>query len=150
MSMALQQAEKAGKIGEVPVGAVLVLSDGAEFVAHNASISNHDATAHAEIGVIQAACKATSNYRLSGSTLYVTLEPCAMCAGAMIHARISRVVFGASDPKTGAVESLYQILSDSRLNHQPEVSGQVMANACGSLLRDFFAARRAGKNEEKA
>jgi len=145
MNLALQQAEIAGRMGEVPVGSVLVLSDGTEFVAHNAPISSHDTTAHAEVRAIRAACKATGNYRLAGSTLYVTLEPCTMCAGAIIHARIGRVVYAATDPKTGAVESLYQILSDPRLNHQPEVLGGAQADACAALLKDFFAARRAKK-----
>jgi len=145
MNLALQQAEIAGKKGEVPVGAVLVLSDGSVHAAHNVPISMHDATAHAEIRAIRAACKATSNYRLAGSTLYVTLEPCTMCTGAIIHARIDRVVFGACDPKTGAVESLYQILSDTRLNHQPEVVGGIMADQCGAMLKDFFRSRRTDK-----
>jgi len=143
MNLALQQAEIAKINDEVPVGAVLVLSDGSVHVAHNAPISMHDATAHAEVRVIRAACEANGNYRLAGSTLYVTLEPCTMCAGAIIHARIGRVVFGARDPKTGAVESLYQILSDTRLNHQPEVTGGIQADACAGLLKDFFSARRA-------
>ena len=143
MTLALQQADIAGEMGEVPVGSVLVLSDGTAFVAHNAPISSHDTSAHAEVRAIRAACKATGNYRLAGSTLYVTLEPCTMCAGAIIHARIGRVVYGASDPKTGAVESLYQVLSDTRLNHQPEVLGGVEADACAALLKDFFATRRA-------
>jgi len=145
MNLALQEAKKAGEMGEVPVGSVLVLSDGTQFVAHNAPISSHDTSAHAEVRAIRAACNATGNYRLAGSTLYVTLEPCTMCAGAIIHARIARVVFGATDPKTGAVESLYQILSDPRLNHQPEVLGGVEVDACAALLKDFFAARRAKK-----
>jgi tRNA(adenine34) deaminase len=148
MDLAIQQAEIARKNGEVPVGAVLVLEDGSVHAAHNAPISMHDATAHAEIRVIRAACKAGSNYRLAGSTLYVTLEPCTMCAGAIVHARIGRVVYGARDPKTGAVESLYRILSDTRLNHQPDVLGGVQADACADLLRDFFAARRVGKKAE--
>jgi len=145
MSLALQQAEIAGKNSEVPVGAVLVLSDGSVHAAHNAPISMHDASAHAEMRVIRAACTAVSNYRLAGSTLYVTLEPCTMCAGAIIHARIGRVVYGAADPKTGAVESLYQILSDKRLNHQPEVVGGIMADQCGAMLKDFFRNRRTDK-----
>jgi len=148
MNLALQQAEKAGGMGEVPVGAVLVLGEGSIHTAHNAPISMQDATAHAEIRAIRAACKATGNYRLVGSTLYVTLEPCTMCVGAIIHARIERVVFGACDPKTGAVESLYQILSDTRLNHQPEITGGVQADDCSDLLRDFFATRRRRKQGE--
>jgi len=145
MNLALQQAEIAGISGEVPVGAVLLLSDGSVYAAHNAPISSHDASAHAEMRVIRAACESVSNYRLAGSTLYVTLEPCTMCAGGIVHARIGRVVYGATDPKTGAVESLYQILSDVRLNHQPELLGGVQADACAALLKDFFAARRTKK-----
>ena len=147
MSLALQQAEIARGIGEVPVGAVLVLNDGSVHAAHNAPISLHDASAHAEMRAIRAACAAVGNYRLAGSTLYVTLEPCTMCAGAIVHARIDRVVYGATDPKTGAVESLYSILSDERLNHQPEITAGVMADACGALLRDFFRSRRNNKPE---
>jgi len=142
MKLAFQQAEISALNGEVPVGALLVLPDGGEFTAHNAPISCNDASAHAEIRVIRRACTAAGNYRLSGSTLYVTLEPCFMCAGAIIHARIGRLVYAAADPKTGAVESLYQLLSDRRLNHQPEISAGVLARECGDLLRDFFRRRR--------
>jgi len=142
MQMALKQAELAAQAGEVPVGAVLVLEDGQVFANHNAPISLHDASAHAEMRVIRDACAAIGNYRLTGSTLYVTLEPCAMCAGAIIHARIARVVYGANDTKTGAVKSLYQLLSDQRLNHQAEVIGGVMADAAGLLLKQFFRDRR--------
>ena len=142
MQLALQQAGLAAECGEVPVGAVLVLPDGQQFVAHNTPISNHDATAHAEIQVIRVACQAIGNYRLLGAQLFVTLEPCAMCAGAILHARIKRVVYGASEPKTGAVESLYQLLSDSRLNHQAELEGGVLADACSAQIKAFFKARR--------
>lgn len=142
MNMALQHADIAEENGEVPVGAVVVLEDGRTFAAHNAPISENDATAHAEMGAIRAACTATGNYRLTGATLYVTLEPCVMCAGAIIHARIARVVYGARDPKTGAVESLYQLLSDKRLNHQPEITAGILAQECAALLRDFFQQRR--------
>lgn len=138
MNIALQQAEIAAENGEVPVGAVLVLEDGQEFAAHNAPISENDASAHAEMRVIRAACKAVGNYRLPGSTLYVTLEPCLMCCGTIIHARIARVVYGARDPKTGAVESLYQALSDTRLNHQSDITSGVLADQCSMLLRSFF------------
>ncbi len=127
---------------EVPVGAVLVTPDGREFAAHNAPVSLHDATAHAEMRVIRAACDELDNYRLPGSTLYVTLEPCAMCAGAILHARVARVVYGAKDEKTGAVESLYQLLSDARLNHQPQLQGGVLRTECGDILRQFFRLRR--------
>jgi len=145
MSIAIQQAGIAAQIGEVPVGAVLVLEDGSFYAAHNAPISLHDTSAHAEMRAIRAACEAVGNYRLAGSTLYVTLEPCTMCAGAIVHARIARVVYGARDPKTGAVESLYSILSDVRLNHQPAVTGGVMAEQCGGILKDFFRNRRINK-----
>jgi len=142
MNIAMQQAEIAAEIEEVPVGALLLLADGSEVASHNAPIDLHDASAHAEMRVIREACRLSGNYRLAGSTLYVTLEPCLMCAGAIVHARIGRVVYGASDSKTGAVESLYQILSDKRLNHQPEVTSGVMAEACGELLKSFFRNRR--------
>ncbi len=146
MNKAIQQAVIAAEIGEVPVGALLLLEDGREFASQNSPIASSDASAHAEMQVIRQACKATDNYRLVGSTLYVTLEPCTMCAGAIIHARIKRVVYGAKDLKTGAVESLYHILSDPRLNHQPEVTGGILADECGAMLKQFFKARRA-KNQ---
>ncbi len=142
MNMALQQAEIAAENGEVPVGALLITEDGQTFASHNAPITSNDASAHAEMRVIRMACEAVGNYRLGGSTLYVTLEPCSMCAGTIIHARIGRVVYGATDPKTGAVESLYQLLNDSRLNHQPEVTSGVLAEQSGDLLKSFFRARR--------
>ncbi len=142
MNMALQQAEIAAENGEVPVGAVLVTEDGREFVSYNAPVTTNDASAHAEMRVIRIACKAVNNYRLTGSTLYVTLEPCTMCAGAIIHARIGRVVYGAADPKTGAVESLSTVLSDARLNHQSEVTSGILADECGTLLKYFFRERR--------
>ncbi len=142
MEQALQQADLAAECGEVPVGAVLVLPDGQQFVAHNAPISTCDASAHAEMQVIRAACTAIGNYRLVGAQLFVTLEPCAMCAGAIIHARIKRVIYGASEPKTGAVESLYQLLSDKRLNHQAELTGGVLADACSTQIKAFFKSRR--------
>lgn len=142
MRLAIQQAEVASSNNEVPVGALLVMQDDRVFAAHNASISLNDASAHAEMNVIRAACKAVENYRLINSTLYVTLEPCVMCAGAILHARIARVVYGTRDTKSGAVESLYQILSDSRLNHQPEILGGIMHKECSVILRDFFRLRR--------
>ncbi|GAV19904.1 tRNA(adenine34) deaminase [Mariprofundus micogutta] len=142
MNKALQQAEIAAENGEVPVGALLITADGEEFVSGNAPITTDDASAHAEMRVIREACQALGNYRLTGSTLYVTLEPCLMCAGAIVHARISRVVYAASDPKTGAVESLYQILSDERLNHQAEITSGVLADESSKLLKSFFRSRR--------
>ena len=142
MQLAWQQAELAAIKGEVPVGAVLLLPDGQVFQAHNAPIERHDLSAHAEMQVMRAACAAIGNYRLVDAQLFVTLEPCLMCAGAMVHARIGRLVYGASEPKTGAVVSLYQVLSDVRLNHQVEVVGGVMAEACRAQLKAFFKARR--------
>jgi len=148
MNKALQQAEIAAENNEVPVGAILVLEDGREFTGSNSPIASSDASAHAEMQAIRRASTSTNNYRLTGSTLYVTLEPCCMCAGAIIHARIKRVVYGAKDIKTGAVESLYQILSDPRLNHQPEVTGSILADECSAMLKQFFKARRVTKQKE--
>ncbi len=142
MRLALNEARHAASIGEVPVGAVVQLADGRRFSAHNAPIASHDATAHAEIRAIRAASEACGNYRLTGATLAVTLEPCLMCCGAIIHARIASLIFGADDPKTGAVHSLYHTLADQRLNHQPAVTGGILAEASGQLLRDFFRGRR--------
>ncbi|MDQ6950709.1 MAG: tRNA adenosine(34) deaminase TadA [Mariprofundales bacterium] len=142
MRQALAQAELAAQLGEVPVGAVLQLADGRHIAAHNAPISTSDGCGHAEIRVIRAACQASNNYRLPKATLAVTLEPCLMCCGAIIHARIERVIYGASDPKAGAVQSLYQTLSDARLNHQPQLTGGVLAEPCSQLLRHFFQQRR--------
>jgi len=135
MEMALQQAALAAECGEVPVGAVLILADGQVFQAHNAPISQHDMSAHAEIQVMRMACQAIGNYRLLNAQLFVTLEPCLMCAGAMIHARIGRLVYAASEPKTGAVSSLYQVLSDSRLNHQIDVLEGVLQDKASAQLK---------------
>jgi len=142
MGLALDLAREAGAAGEVPVGA-LVVSDG-EVVGRgfNRPIGRHDPTAHAEVMALRDAAHNLGNYRLPGCTLYVTLEPCAMCAGAIMHARIDRVVFGARDPKTGAAGSVIDLFAEARLNHHTTVVGDVMAEACGSLLSGFFAARR--------
>ncbi|MDQ6953061.1 MAG: tRNA adenosine(34) deaminase TadA [Mariprofundaceae bacterium] len=145
MRQALEQASLAAEQGEVPVGAVLVLANAQVFKAHNAPISQHDVSAHAEIQVMREACQSIGNYRLPGAQLFVTLEPCLMCAGAMIHARIQRVVFAASEPKTGAVHSLYQVLSDTRLNHQPEVIAGVLQEEASTQLKHFFKVRRKAK-----
>ncbi|RMH62506.1 MAG: tRNA adenosine(34) deaminase TadA [Zetaproteobacteria bacterium] len=145
MRLALRQAELAARQGEVPVGAVLVVS-GRLFAAHNTPIATHDPSAHAEMRAIRAACAALGNYRLNGATLYVTLEPCCMCAGAIIHARIGHLVYGARDPKTGAVASLYQLLSDRRLNHRPTITEGVLADSCGAVLKAFFRQRRRTTN----
>lgn len=142
MTRALALARRAQSAGEVPVGAVVVRDDELLGEGWNHPISAHDTTAHAEIQAIRAAGQRLGNYRLTGCTLYVTLEPCAMCAGAMIHARIRRLVFGAADPKTGAAGSVFDIVRSTALNHQLEVTGGVLETDCGDLLRDFFRARR--------
>ena len=142
MALALAQAGLALDSGEVPVGAVVVLNGALLSAAFNRPISLCDPTAHAEILALRAACSATGNYRLSGATLYVTLEPCLMCAGAIIQARVSRLVFGASDPKNGAAESLYRIFDDKRLNHAVAVQGGILRDACGEILSGFFRRKR--------
>ncbi|HTY02489.1 MAG TPA: tRNA adenosine(34) deaminase TadA [Rhodocyclaceae bacterium] len=142
MLQALALAREAGAAGEVPVGAIVVIDGEVVGRGFNRPISAHDPTAHAEIAALRDAAARIGNYRLPGSTLYVTLEPCVMCTGAIMHARVSRVVFGASDPKTGAAGSVVDIYSDSRLNHHAEVLGGVLAEECGALLSSFFASRR--------
>jgi tRNA(adenine34) deaminase len=146
MQAALDLAREGGSIGEVPVGAVVV-KDG-EIVGRgfNAPISRHDPTAHAEIVALRDAAQRLGNYRLPGCDLYVTIEPCVMCSGAIIHARIARVIYGANDPKTGACGSVVDLFAEPRLNFHAEVTGGVLAEACGALLSGFFAARR-GKTE---
>jgi len=141
MQLALDQAALAGLRGEVPVGAILVKDGQVIASGSNAVIGLHDPSAHAEVLALRAAGQALQNYRLPDCELYVTLEPCAMCAAAMIHARISRVVYGASDPKTGAAGGLLNVF-DTTFNHQTKVQGGVMANECGELLRDFFKTKR--------
>jgi tRNA(adenine34) deaminase len=142
MTIALELARQAEQAGEVPVGA-LVVRDG-EIVGrgYNAPISQHDPSAHAEIRALRDAARHLGNYRLVGCTLYVTLEPCAMCAGAIQHARIARLVFGAPDPKTGCCGSVIDLMAEARLNHHAVVTGGLMAAECGQLLSAFFAARR--------
>lgn len=142
MRQALTLAEQAGTRGEVPVGALIVHDNTVIATAYNERESRPSALAHAELDAIAEACRKLGRWRLTGCTLYVTLEPCVMCAGALVQARVDRVVYGASDPKAGGVQSLYQILSDSRLNHRPEVEGGVLAEECGRLLSDFFRKRR--------
>lgn len=142
MREALHLAGQAAAGSEVPVGAVVVAEGEIIGRGFNAPISTRDPTAHAEIRALREAATAVGNYRLSGATLYVTLEPCVMCAGAMIHARLSRVVFGAPDPKTGACGSVVDIFAEERLNHHAEVEGGVLADECGALLRSFFQSRR--------
>lgn len=142
MGLALDLAREAGACGEVPVGALVVIDGEVVGRGFNQPIGRHDPTAHAEIMALRDAAKRLGNYRLPGSTLYVTLEPCAMCAGAIMHARVERVVFGARDPKTGAAGSVIDLFAETRLNHHTAVSGDVRADECGSLLSGFFAARR--------
>lgn len=142
MELALAQAHTAMIAGEVPVGAVVVRNGQVIAVGCNAPIGQHDPTAHAEIAALRAAAKVLGNYRLDDCDLFVTLEPCAMCAGAMLHARIKRVVFGAADPKTGAAGSIVNLFSEPRLNHQTEVQGGVLADQCTSFLQNFFKRKR--------
>ncbi|MEI2414694.1 tRNA adenosine(34) deaminase TadA [Orrella sp. JC864] len=143
MRLALAQAQLAWQAGEVPVGAVLL--DAAGQVAgrgHNRVITDSDPTAHAEIVALRQAAAQAGNYRLPGATLYVTLEPCAMCVGAMLHARLARIVFGAADPKTGCCGSVLDIGAHRQLNHQTQIMGGILQEACGDLLRRFFRERR--------
>ena len=143
MREAIALAAKAADEGEVPVGAVLVRDGKILGEGHNCPLRNNDPTAHAEIQALRDAGRRAKNYRLPRSVLYVTLEPCAMCAGAIIHARLGRVVFGASDPKGGAAGSVFDLLPpDERFNHRLDVTGGVLAEECGALLQSFFRARR--------
>jgi len=142
MREALAEARLAAEAGEVPVGAVVVLNGTIIARAGNRTIRTCDPTAHAEILALRQAALAIGNYRLLGTTLYATVEPCSMCAGAMIQARVARLVYGCRDPKGGAVSSCFEILSDSRLNHQVEVAEDILAEESAALLQSFFAARR--------
>lgn len=143
MREALTLAREAATVDEVPVGAVLVLDGTVVGRGFNQPIGRHDPTAHAEVMALRDAAARLGNYRLPGSTLYVTLEPCVMCAGAMMHARVGRIVFGARDPKTGAAGSVVDLFGEARLNHHADIVGGVLADECGALLSGFFAARRA-------
>ncbi len=166
MRQALELASAAAARGEVPVGAIVICneigSDGqteglrdspprGRIVARSGNLkeSEADPLGHAEIRVLREAAQKLGRWRLTGCTLYVTLEPCVMCAGAIVQSRVDRVVYGATDPKAGAVESLYEILKDSRLNHQPEVTAGVLAKECAEVLSSFFSARRTAKRDEK-
>ncbi|MDO9243684.1 MAG: tRNA adenosine(34) deaminase TadA [Rhodocyclaceae bacterium] len=142
MGVALDLARQAATLGEVPVGAVVVSNGEIVGRGSNQPIGRHDPTAHAEVMALRDAAARLGNYRLPGCTLYVTLEPCAMCIGAIFHARIGRVVFGARDPKTGAAGSVIDLFAEARLNHHAEIVGGVRAEECGALLSGFFAARR--------
>jgi len=142
MQLALEEARAAAAAGEVPIGALIVLGDKILARAGNRTIRDCDPTAHAEILVIREAALLLRNYRMPGTTLYVTIEPCSMCAGAIIQARIPRLVYGADDPKGGAVRSCLKVLSNTSLNHQVEVMPGVLVEDCASILQSFFAARR--------
>jgi tRNA(Arg) A34 adenosine deaminase TadA len=143
MQLALRQAQAAADAGEVPVGAVVVRAGHVIASAHNAPLARRDPTAHAEVNAIRAAAQALGNYRLDDCTLYVTLEPCAMCSGAALHARFKRVVFGATEPKTGAAGSVLNLFTHEKINHQTQVSGGVLAHECAQVLQSFFEQRRA-------
>jgi len=143
MGEALDLARQAATLGEVPVGALVVKEGKIVGRGFNQPIGRHDPTAHAEVMALRDAAATLGNYRLPGCTLYVTLEPCVMCVGAIIHARIARVVYGARDPKTGAAGSIVDLFGEDRLNHHAEVTSGVLAGECGALLSSFFAARRA-------
>lgn len=143
MNMALDQAAEAARAGEVPVGAVLVDADGRILAEeHNQPITLSDPTAHAEVLALRAAAKRVGNYRLPGTTLYVTLEPCVMCMGALLHARVERLVFGAKDPKGGGAGSCFDLTADPRLNHALEVRGGVLEHPCRRIVQDFFQNKR--------
>lgn len=149
MKQALEEAQKAAVLGEVPIGAVLVYNGEIIARAHNLRETTQNATTHAELEVIQEACKKIGSWRLENTTLYVTLEPCPMCAGAILQSRVPRVVYGARDMKAGCVDSLYQLLNDARFNHECEVTEGILAEECGQILTDFFRALRERKKAEK-
>ncbi len=149
MEVALEEARKAAALGEVPIGAVIVYQDEIIARAHNLRETSQNALTHAESMAIQEACKKIGSWRLEETTLYVTLEPCPMCAGAILQSRIPRVVYGARDLKAGCVDSLYRLLNDARFNHECEVTEGVLADACGQILTDFFRALRERKKAEK-
>lgn len=142
MKEALKEADEAYRRGEVPVGAVLVREGNILARAHNCPIAKNDPSAHAEMLVLRQAAEIIGNYRLAGTELYVTLEPCIMCAGAIVHARVERVIFGARDPKCGAVVSLYNILDDKRLNHQVKITEGILQDECGGIISRFFREKR--------
>ena len=142
MGLALEEAARAARAGEIPIGAVVVLDGRVLAAGHNAPIARHDPTAHAEIVALREAARGAGNYRLPGATLYATIEPCMMCCGALVHARIARLVYGADDAKAGAVRSIQRLLDDARLNHRVEVTAGVRAAECGARLSEFFRAKR--------
>lgn len=145
MGLALDEAKKAYALGEVPIGAIIVKDGEIISAAHNLRETGHDATAHAEVMAIRQACEKIGHWRLTGATLYVTIEPCPMCAGALVMSRIARLVYGAADYKAGAVESLFNITNHSGLNHQIEVTAGVREEECRTLMKEFFRERRKNK-----
>lgn len=149
MRLAIEEAEKAATKGEVPIGAVIVHQGEVIARAHNLRETTQNAVTHAELLVIQEACQKLGNWRLEDTILYVTLEPCPMCAGAILQSRIPRVVYGARDAKAGCVDSLYRLLNDERFNHQCEVTENVLADECGGLLTQFFRTLRDNKKKKK-
>lgn len=149
MQLAIEEAEKAAQKGEVPIGAVIVHEGQVIARAHNLRETTRNAVTHAELLAIQEACEKLGNWRLENTILYVTLEPCPMCAGAILQSRVPRVVYGARDAKAGAVDSLYRLLNDERFNHQCEVTESVMAEECGGLLTHFFRTLRENKKKKK-
>lgn len=149
MKTAIEEANIAGAKGEVPIGAVIVHDGQIIARAHNLRETTRNAVTHAELMAIQDACEVLDNWRLENTTLYVTLEPCPMCAGAILQSRIPRVVYGARDPKAGCVDSLYRLLNDDRFNHECEVKENVLADECGSLLTQFFRDLRDKKKKRK-
>ena len=150
MRLAMELAAEAGRRGDVPIGAVIVREGKIVGTGFNTREHEHDPTGHAEVVAMREACRLAQRWRLDGATLYVTLEPCPMCAGALVNTRIARLVYGAHDPKAGAVRSLYQLCEDPRLNHRLEVHGGLMADECAQLLKDFFRAARARARRERA
>ncbi|WP_146553943.1 tRNA adenosine(34) deaminase TadA [Rummeliibacillus sp. SL167] len=149
MQLAIEEAQYAAALGEVPIGAIIVYQDRVIARAHNLRETSQNAITHAELMAIQHACDVIGSWRLEETTLYVTLEPCPMCAGAILQSRIPRVVYGARDRKAGCVDSLYHLLNDSRFNHECEVIEGVMAEECSALLTNFFKTLRIRKKEEK-
>jgi len=145
MRLALEEAKKAEAIGEVPIGAIIIHNDQVIARAHNLRETTQLATTHAELSAIQDACRVVGSWRLEETTLYVTLEPCPMCAGAILQSRIPRVVYGARDPKGGCVHSFYELLNDPRFNHECDVTEGILANECGEILTAFFKNLRAKK-----
>lgn len=142
MGLALEEARDAYALGEIPIGAVLVIDGEVIASAHNRRETWHDATAHAELIVIQQACRKLTRWRLTGATLYVTIEPCPMCAGALVNSRIDRLVYGSADYKAGAVESIFNVVQNDALNHRLEVTAGVRAYECAALMKEFFRERR--------